>query len=330
MTFPFFGTEPARSSTGRRGQDRPDDAGREAGLRAHLALARELAEAPRTPEDYVQASSTTSATSVHVLRAPPPEARTLDGFLFDAKSGYCQQFSGAMALLLRMAGIPARVVTGFSTGATDTKTGEYVVRDFDAHSWVEVYYPGWGWITFDPTPAASPARSQPADARSVRSGSDRRGRSSVGDPLAERGAGVPVARPSGAVVADWPIARPGVLALLGLRRARRRAAGARGAPPALVRARARAAPHAPRAGTRARRCTRSRRASRRRRPPPATCARCARAATATPRATRPAPSAAGCGPSSDAAPACSVNCVPGGPSRPGASRAYNRVDGRCL
>ena len=47
-----------------------------------------------------------------------------------------------MALLLRMGGIPARVVTGFSTGATDTKTGEYVVRDFDAHSWVEVYYPG--------------------------------------------------------------------------------------------------------------------------------------------------------------------------------------------
>ena len=47
-----------------------------------------------------------------------------------------------MALLLRMAGIPARVATGFSTGATDTKTGEYVVRDFDAHSWVEAYYPG--------------------------------------------------------------------------------------------------------------------------------------------------------------------------------------------
>ena len=66
-----------------------------------------------------------------------------------------------MALLLRMAGIPARVVTGFSTGATDTKTGEYIVRDFDAHSWVEVYYPGWGWITFDPTPGRL-ARTQPA------------------------------------------------------------------------------------------------------------------------------------------------------------------------
>ena len=81
-----------------------------------------------------------------------------------------------MALLLRMAGIPARVSTGFSTGATDTKTGEYVVRDFDAHSWVEAYYPDFGWITFDPTPAASPARSQPADAVSTggsSTGSDR-------------------------------------------------------------------------------------------------------------------------------------------------------------
>ena len=90
---------------------------------------------------------------------PPPASRTLDGFLFESKQGYCQQFSGAMALLLRMAGIPARVTTGFSTGATDTKTGEYIVRDFDAHSWVEAYYPDYGWITFDPTPAASPARS---------------------------------------------------------------------------------------------------------------------------------------------------------------------------
>ena len=98
---------------------------------------------------------------------PPKESGTLDGFLFDGKQGYCQQFSGAMALLLRMAGIPARVVTGFSTGATDTKTGEFIVRDFDAHSWVEAYYPGWGWLTFDPTPAASPARSQPADSASV-------------------------------------------------------------------------------------------------------------------------------------------------------------------
>ncbi len=163
---------------------------------------------------------------------PPRESSTLDGFIFDTKQGYCQQYSGAMALLLRMAGIPARVVSGFSTGATDPKTGEYVVRDFDAHAWVEAYYPNWGWLTFDPTPADSPARSQPADAASSSSNLASGGTGSFGgDPLSERGAGVSVT----AEPAPWwriPAIVLGVLALAGLgflalRRWRR------GAPPAL-------------------------------------------------------------------------------------------------
>ena len=157
------------------------------------ALSQQLLEDAETQEDYVQAIlNYLGDESFTYTESPPPEARTLEGFLFDAKTGYCQQYSGAMALLLRMAGIPARVVTGFSTGATDTKTDEYVVRDFDAHSWVEVYYPDWGWITFDPTPAASPARSQPADAASSGSGTA----GSVprfGDAPTERGAGIPAA-----------------------------------------------------------------------------------------------------------------------------------------
>ena len=147
---------------------------------------------------------------------PPPASRTLDGFLFDSKQGYCQQFSGAMALLLRMAGIPARVSTGFSTGATDTKTGEYVVRDFDAHSWVEVYYPDYGWITFDPTPAASPARSQPADAVGTSGSTPASTVITSGDLLSERGAGVPVAAES----RPWWHYALLALALLGRRRAR--------------------------------------------------------------------------------------------------------------
>ena len=95
---------------------------------------------------------------------PQPAAYNLDGFLFDSKAGYCQQFSGAMALLLRMAGVPTRVVTGFTSGSLDAKTKEYVVRDLDAHSWVEVWYRDIGWVTFDPTPASAPPRSQPDDA----------------------------------------------------------------------------------------------------------------------------------------------------------------------
>jgi hypothetical protein len=84
-------------------------------------------------------------------------------FMFGNRLGYCQQFSGSMALLLRMGGVPARVASGFSPGRFDRKRGEFVVRDDDAHSWVEAYFPGIGWETFDPTPAASPARSQLSD-----------------------------------------------------------------------------------------------------------------------------------------------------------------------
>jgi hypothetical protein len=83
----------------------------------------------------------------------------LRAFLLHDGVGYCQQFSGAMALMLRMMGIPARVASGFSPG-TSTDSGTYVVRDFDAHSWVEVYFNDIGWVPFDPTPAAAPAQSQ--------------------------------------------------------------------------------------------------------------------------------------------------------------------------
>ena len=185
-------------------------------------------------------------------------SRTLDGFLFDAKQGYCQQFSGAMALLLRMAGIPARVVTGFSTGATDTKTGEYIVRDFDAHSWVEAYYPGWGWLTFDPTPAASPARSQPADAASIPRLEHRRGADAVRRrPALRARRRRPASPPSRAPWWRIPLFVVGALAArsacssLAVRRWRR------GAPPALSELERALRAHPPRAGARARPCTRS-------------------------------------------------------------------------
>jgi hypothetical protein len=65
-----------------------------------------------------------------------------------------------MALMLRMVGIPARVAAGFSPGSYNKDSGEYRVRDLDAHSWVEVYFTGIGWVPFDPTPSAAPAESQ--------------------------------------------------------------------------------------------------------------------------------------------------------------------------
>jgi hypothetical protein len=92
---------------------------------------------------------------------PPTHTYPLRAFLFKDRTGYCQQFSGAMALMLRMVGIPSRVATGFSPGKpSGDADNTYVVRDLDAHSWVEVYFNRIGWVPFDPTPSAAPAQSQ--------------------------------------------------------------------------------------------------------------------------------------------------------------------------
>jgi protein-glutamine gamma-glutamyltransferase len=76
-------------------------------------------------------------------------------FLFIRKAGHCEYFASAMAVMLRTQGIPSRIVTGFHGGEFNDLTGQYVIRASDAHSWVEAFFPGYGWVSFDPTPAAS-------------------------------------------------------------------------------------------------------------------------------------------------------------------------------
>ena len=85
--------------------------------------------------------------------------RTNDGdpvadFLFNVRAGHCEYFATAMALMVRARGVPARLVNGFQMGEYSEVADVYTVRQSDAHSWVEVYFPNHGWITFDPTPAA--------------------------------------------------------------------------------------------------------------------------------------------------------------------------------
>jgi len=75
-------------------------------------------------------------------------------FLFRVRQGHCEYFASAMTLMLRSIGIPARPVNGFLGGEYNDVSSQYVVRGSDAHTWVEAYFPGHGWITFDPTPAA--------------------------------------------------------------------------------------------------------------------------------------------------------------------------------
>lgn len=90
----------------------------------------------------------------YTLKPPtaPPGVRPLDNFLFNTQKGFCQDFSTAMNVMLRMLGIPSRQVAGFSAGVLDDKTRQRFVNAIDAHSWVEVFFPGYGWIPFEPTP----------------------------------------------------------------------------------------------------------------------------------------------------------------------------------
>jgi len=76
-------------------------------------------------------------------------------FLFVTKRGYCEYFASAMAVMLRTLGIPSRVATGFQSGYFNKVSGMYVLRASDAHVWVEAWFPGRGWVTFDPTPSSA-------------------------------------------------------------------------------------------------------------------------------------------------------------------------------
>jgi transglutaminase-like putative cysteine protease len=83
----------------------------------------------------------------------------LADFLFVRRAGHCEYFASAMTVLLRAEGIPARYVTGFSPGEYNDVGRDYIIRESDAHAWVEVYFPGYGWITFDPTPPGDAKRA---------------------------------------------------------------------------------------------------------------------------------------------------------------------------
>ncbi len=79
----------------------------------------------------------------------------LAAFLFEQRAGHCEFFATAMAVMLRAQGVPSRVVNGFRVGEYNDWGGYWLVRQSDAHSWVEAFFPGAGWIEFDPTPAAT-------------------------------------------------------------------------------------------------------------------------------------------------------------------------------
>ncbi|MFC7301663.1 transglutaminase TgpA family protein [Cognatiluteimonas weifangensis] len=94
----------------------------------------------------------------YTLATPLPGRHAVDEFLFDTRAGFCEHFSSAFVVLMRAAGIPARVVTGYVGGYRNPIGGYWLVRNSDAHAWAEVWLEGRGWVRVDPTAAVAPER----------------------------------------------------------------------------------------------------------------------------------------------------------------------------
>ena len=119
------------------------------------ALARQVIGAAATPYEQaerVEAHLQTSYAYTTDLPPVPPGVSPIDAFLFQTKRGHCEYYATAMVLMLRAVGVPARLVNGF-LGGQWYSGGYLAVRQGDAHAWVEVYIPDYGWVPFDPTPS---------------------------------------------------------------------------------------------------------------------------------------------------------------------------------
>ena len=153
------GLPPAREL--RKAPDKYPDAIRLIYLRLPLLnpqvgeLARTVTASATNNYDRAAAIQSYLRTNFRYTLDPPAIAPDdpIGSFLFKSKSGYCEYFAAAMAVMLRTLNIPTRLVNGFQTGSYNRIGKDFVVRARDAHSWVEAYFPGYGWIPFDPTPA---------------------------------------------------------------------------------------------------------------------------------------------------------------------------------
>jgi transglutaminase-like putative cysteine protease len=123
-----------------------------------LDLATELIADATNPYDKAKAIEAYLRTYPYSLEvSPPPSGQDVaDYFLFDLKAGYCDYYATSMVVLGRAVGLPARLVIGYSSGVYNPLTAEYIVREANAHSWVEIYFTGVGWVEFEPTASQPP------------------------------------------------------------------------------------------------------------------------------------------------------------------------------
>ncbi len=126
-----------------------------------LELARQIvAQAgAATPYDQAKAIETWLRANIFYderIPQPPAGQDPVDWVLFDERRGYCNYYASAMVVMARSLGIPARMAAGFAQGTFDPAQNAFIVRERDAHTWVEVYFPGYGWVEFEPTAAQAP------------------------------------------------------------------------------------------------------------------------------------------------------------------------------
>ncbi|MFT3758761.1 transglutaminase TgpA family protein [Thauera sp.] len=124
------------------------------------ALGARLANDAESHEQILQRaiSHLQDASLLYTLQPPLLGRDSVDEFLFDSRRGFCEHFASAFTVLMRAAGVPARVVTGYQGGEINPMDGHLVVRQFDAHAWSEVWLAGRGWVRVDPTYLAAPRR----------------------------------------------------------------------------------------------------------------------------------------------------------------------------
>jgi transglutaminase-like putative cysteine protease len=123
-------------------------------------LASQLASISSGADDFVRRvlSRFRNQPYFYTLRPPKMPEDSVDALLFDAKRGFCAHYASATAFLLRAVGIPARIVAGYQGGSAGADSNYLIIRQYDAHAWVEAWMPDRGWVRVDPTAAISPER----------------------------------------------------------------------------------------------------------------------------------------------------------------------------
>jgi transglutaminase-like putative cysteine protease len=137
-----------------------------------LALAAGLRDAGIEPQQVIERLLARFRNEPFFYTTNPPllgSEHTVDQFLFESRRGFCEHYASAFTFLMRAAGVPARVVTGYQGGVVNPVGNYLVVRQAEAHAWSEVWLAGRGWVRIDPTAAVSPLRIESGIAASIAS-----------------------------------------------------------------------------------------------------------------------------------------------------------------